>query len=44
MIALNFALTRSMALNLRGVMMLDRDDELAQQVEELRGGGIGEPR
>lgn len=33
-----------MPLDLKGVVTFDRDDELAQQLEELCGGGIGEPR
>lgn len=33
-----------MAVDLIGVVVLDAGDELMEQVEKLRGGGVGEAR
>jgi hypothetical protein len=42
MVALNFALTFVIALNLRIVMMLDGDEGRAQELDEACGGRIGQ--
>lgn len=39
-----FALTAAIALDLWGVMVFDAGDELAQHIDELRRGLIGEAR
>ena len=44
MVALNCALAFSIALNLCSVMMFDDVEQCTQQLEELRGRRIGQPR